>query len=237
MDDFDPEKLWEDKGGDYIAPYTEVLERVARWIESDLQELWNCNTTLKHPWFFARNAGLRAWSKHEAEMRLNPFYREKYALDDYRELKLVEGMQMHGDAKVKDPYWSDFTSFMTQTEGPQFWRRILDRAELKPAQHQLVHRLFCFYWDRLFVPFEFWTYPAMEACLTEILMKKSAIADSVRAGNLRQLVKRLKLQKSSHVIVRQFGSEGIAPFDIEAAVAEGWPKDDLIEYVEKHVKI
>jgi hypothetical protein len=52
MDDLDPEKLWEDKGADYIAPYDEVLERVARWIESDLQELWNCNTTLKHPWFF-----------------------------------------------------------------------------------------------------------------------------------------------------------------------------------------
>ena len=38
MDDLDPEKLWEDKGADYIAPYDEVLERVARWIESDLQE-------------------------------------------------------------------------------------------------------------------------------------------------------------------------------------------------------
>ena len=51
MDDLDPEKLWEDKGADYIAPYDEVLERVARWIESDLQELWNRNTTLKHHGF------------------------------------------------------------------------------------------------------------------------------------------------------------------------------------------
>ena len=87
MDDLDPEKLWEDKGADYIAPYDEVLERVARWLEADLQELWNRNTTLKHPWFLARNAGLRAWSEHEAELRLNPFYREKYTLADYRRVE------------------------------------------------------------------------------------------------------------------------------------------------------
>jgi hypothetical protein len=204
MDDLDPEKLWEDKGADYIAPYDEVLERVARWIESDLQELWNCNTTLKHPWFLARNAGLRAWSEHEAELRLNAFYREKYTLADYLELNLIERMQRHGDMEVKDPIWADFTSSQTQTEGISFWGRIVEKAKLKPSQHQLVHRLFCCYCDRFFVPFEFWTYPAMEACLTEILMEKHAIADSVRVGNLRQLVKRLKLQKSSHIIVRQF---------------------------------
>jgi len=204
MDDLDPEKLWEDKGADYIAPYDEVLERVARWIESDLQELWNCNTTLKHPWFLARNAGLRAWSEHEAELRLNPFYREKYTLADYLELNLIERMQRHGDMEVKDPIWADFTSSQTQTEGISFWGRIVEKAKLKPSQHQLVHRLFCCYWDRFFVPFEFWTYPAMEACLTEILMEKHDIGDSVRVGNLRQLAKILQMQKSSHIIVRQF---------------------------------
>jgi len=204
MDDLDPEKLWEDKGADYIAPYDEVSERLARWLEADLQELWRRNTTLKHPWFLARNAGLRAWSEHEAELRLNPFYREKYTLADYLELNLIERMQRHGDMEVKDPIWADFTSSQTQTEGISFWGRIVEKAKLKPSQHQLVHRLFCCYWDRFFVPFEFCTDPAMEACLTDFLMDKHAIADSVRVGNLRQLVKRLKLQKSSHIIVRQF---------------------------------
>ena len=115
MDDLDPEKLWEEKGPDYIAPYDEVLDRVARWLEADLQELWDRNTAIKHPWFLARKAGLRAWSEHEAELRLNPFYREKYTLADYCELKLVERMQNHGDAELKDPYWTDFLSFKTQT--------------------------------------------------------------------------------------------------------------------------
>ena len=128
MDDLDPEKLWEDKGADYIAPYDEVLERVARWLEADLQELWDRNTTFKHPWFLARNAGLRAWSYYEADLRLKPFYREKYTLADYCEFKLVERMQTHGEAEVKDPSWSDFISFKTQTEGPQFWRRTLDKS-------------------------------------------------------------------------------------------------------------
>jgi len=235
--DYVPEELWEEKGPDYIAPYDEVLGRVARWLEAYLQGLWDLTTAIKHPWFLARKAGLRAWSKYEARLRLNPFYREKYTLADYFELNLVESMRKHGEAEVKDPFWSDFISFMTQTEGPQFWRRTLDRAALKPAQHQLVHRLFCFLWDREGVPFEFWTYPAMEAFLTEILIEKRANANSVRTGNLRQLVKRLKLQKSSHVIVRQFVGEQIARFDNEAAAAAGWPKDDVIEYIEKHVKM
>ena len=225
MDDLDPEKLWEDKGADYIAPYDEVLERVARWIESDLQELWNCNTSLKHPWFLARNAGLRAWSEHEAELRLNPFYREKYTLADYLELNLVERMQNHGDMEVKDPIWADFTSSQTQTEGISFWGRIVEKAKLKPSQHQLVHRLFCCYWDRLFVPFEFWTYPAMEACLTEILKSKGARYDSVSEGNLRQLVANFNLEKSRHVIVREFVAGSFPRFDEKAAAAAGLPID------------
>ena len=133
-----------------------------------------------------------------------PILSRKYTLADYLELNLIERMQRHGDMEVKEPIGADFTSSQTQTEGISFWGRIVEKAKLKPSQHQLVHRLFCCYWDRFFVPFEFWTYPAMEACLTEILMEKHAIADSVRVGNLRQLVKRLKLQKSSHIIVRQF---------------------------------
>ena len=228
----DPEKLWEDKGVDYIAPYNEVLDRVARWIESDLQELWNCNTTLKHPWFLARNAGLRAWSFYEADLRLRPFYREKYTLSDYREFRLVERIQDHGEAEVKDPSWSDFLSFMTQTEGISFLNRIVEKAKLKPAQHQLVHRLFCCYWDRLFVPFEFWTYPAMEACLTEILTKKGAAdTSSVSEGNLRQLVARFKLTKSRHVIVSKFVAGNFERFDGKAAAAAGLPLPKGVDFV------
>jgi hypothetical protein len=148
--DFVPEKLWEEKGPDYIAPYDEVLGRVARWLEAYLQGLWDHNTTLKHPWFLARNAGLRAWSEHEAELRLNPFYREKYTLADYLELNLVERMQMHGDTELKSPYWADVISFQIQSEGLPFWHRVNERAKLKPVQHQAIHRLFCCYWDRLF---------------------------------------------------------------------------------------
>src|SRR5262245_56839112 len=196
MDDLVPESLWEDKGADYIAPYNEVLGRVGRWIEADLQELWDRNTTTKHPWFFARKAGLRAWSRHEANQRVKPFYREKYTLADYLELNLLERIQINGGAELKDPYWTDFTSFKTQTEGLSFWQRIDEKAKLKPAQHQAVHRLFCCYWDRFDPPFEFWTYPAMVASFCEILKRKDANYNSVSEGNLRQLVARLDLEKS-----------------------------------------
>src|SRR5262245_34328431 len=179
MGDLDPEKLWEDKGPDYKAPYNEVVDRVARWLEADLTELWDRNTTIKHPWFFARNAGLRAWSKYEATLRLNPFYRETYTLADYREVNLLERIQKRGDTELRDPYWADFTTFQTQTEGLHFWLRISKKAKLKPVQHQTVHRIFCCFWDRFFIPFEFWTYPAMEACLIEILKSKGAGYNSV----------------------------------------------------------
>jgi hypothetical protein len=134
-------------------------------------------------------------------------------------------MQKHGEAEVKDPSWSDFITFMTQTEGISFLSRIVEKADLKPAQHQLVHRLFCCYWDRLFVPFEFWAYPAMEACLTEILREKGDADSAVSEGNLRQLVARLKLKKSKHVIVRKFSAGKIERFDEKAAAAAGLPKD------------
>ena len=232
MDDLDPEKLWEDKGGDYMAPHDEVLERVARWLEPDLQEVWDGNTCIKQPWFLARNAGLRAWSFYEADLRLKPFYREKYTLSDYCEFKLLAGMQKHGEAEVKDPYWSDFLSFMTQTEGISFWGRIVEKAKLKPAQHQLVHRLFCFLWDREVVPFEFWTYSAMQVRFAEILTKKGAAdTSSVSAGNLRQLVARFKLTKSRHVIVSKFVAGNFERFDGKAAAAAGLPLPKGVDFV------
>ena len=96
-------------------------------------------------------------------------------------------------------------------------------------QHQAVHRLFCCYWDRFYVPFEFWTYPAMEACFIEILKSKGAACDSVSEGNLRQLVARFNLKKSKHVIVREFVAGRIERFDEKAAAAAGLPKDaDLV---------
>jgi hypothetical protein len=225
MDDLVPEKLWEEKGGDYIAPYNEVLDRVARWLEADLLDLWNRNTTIKHPWFLDRKAGLRAWSKHEAALRLNPFYREKYTIADYCELNLLERIQTHGDNELKDPYWADLIIFQTQNEGLPFLHRIGEKAKLKPIQHQAVHRLFCCYWDRFYVPFEFSTYPAMEACFIEILERKGVPCNSVSEGNLRQLVAKFKLKKSKHVIVRQFVAGKIKRFDEKAAAAAGLPKD------------
>ena len=225
MDDLDPEKLWEDKGADYIAPYDEVSERVARWLEADLQVLWDRTTHFKHPWFFTRKAGLRAWSHHEANQRLKPFYREKYTLADYLELNLLERIQMNGGAELKDPCWTDFTSFKTQTEGLSFWQRIDEKAKLQPEQHLAVHRLFCCYWDRFFVPFEFWTYPAMEAVLIDILKSEGAFDNSVSEGNLRQLVRRFNLKKSKHIIVSRFVVGKIERFDKKAAAAAGWPKD------------
>ena len=77
----------------------------------------------------------------------------------------------------------------------------------------------------------------MEACLTEILREKGAADSAVSEGNLRQLVARLKLKKSKHVIVRKFSAGKIERFDEKAAAAAGWPKGDLIEYVEKLVKM
>ena len=229
MYDLDPESLWEEKGLDCVAPYDEVLDRVARWLEADLQELWNHNTTIKHPWFMAREAGLRAWSKHEAALRLNSFYREKYTLADYFELKLLERIQTHGNAELKDPYWTDFLSFKTQGEGLPFVYRIGEKAKSKPVQHQVLHRLFCCYWDRLYVPFEFWTYLAIEACLIDVLKSKGAPCGSVSEGNLRQLVARFHLKKSKHIIVRKFAAGRIERFDEKAAVAAGLPKDaDLV---------
>jgi len=225
MDDLDPEKLWQEKGVGYVAPYNEVVDRVARWLEAALAELWDRKTKIKHPWFFARKAGLRAWSHYEAGLRLKPFYREKYTFADYCEWNLIEKIQTNGGAELKDPYWIYFTSSKTQSEGLSFWQRIDEKATLKRVQHQAIHRLFCCYWDRLCVPLEFWTYPAMGAVLVEILKSKGAAYSSASEGNLRQLVARLNLTKSKYIIVREFAAGRIKQFDEKAAAAAGLPKD------------
>jgi hypothetical protein len=225
MDDLAPQNLWEEEDPDYSAPYDEVLDRVARWLEAELQELWDRNTAIKHPWFLSRKAGLRAWSKHEARLRLSPFYRDHYTAADYHELSLLEKIQNHGDRELKDPYWADLISFQMQNEGLSFWRRIDKKAKLKPVQHQAVHRLFCCYWDRFDPPFEFWTYPAMVACFCEILRSEGAADNSVSEGNLRQLVARLDLEKSKQIIVREFVSGSCKRIDEKAAAAAGLPKD------------
>jgi hypothetical protein len=128
-------------------------------------------------------------------------------------------------AELKDPYWTDLLSFKTQSEGLPFVYRVGKKAKSKPMQHQALHRLFCCYWDRLYVPFEFWTYPAMAAGLIEILKSKDVPCDSVSEGNLRQLVGRFNLKKSRHIIVREFVAERIKRFDEKAAAAAGLPKD------------
>jgi hypothetical protein len=225
MDDLAPQNLWEEKGPDYSAPYDEVLGRVARWLEAERQELWDRNTAIKHPWFLSRKAGLRAWSKHEARLRLSPFYRDHYTAADYHELSLLEKIQNHGDRELKDPYWTDLISFKTQTEGLSFLDRITEKAKLKPVQHQAVHCLFCCCWDRFDPPFEFWTYPAMVARFCEILRSNGAADNSVSEGNLRQLVRRFNLKKSKHIIVSRFVAGKIERFDEKAAAAAGLPKD------------
>ena len=174
------------------------------------------------------SVGLRSkWSKHEAGLRLKPFYRETYTLAQYCELNLVEGIQTRGDAELKHPYWRDFTTFQTQTEGLPFLNRIVEKAKLEPVQHQTVHRIFCCYWDRLFIPFEFWTYSAMEACLIEILKSKRARYNSVSEGNLRRFVATFNLKKSKHVIVREFVAGSIKRLDKKAAAAAGLPIDEI----------
>ena len=212
----------------YIAPYDEVLGRVARWLEAYLQGLWDLTTAIKHPWFLARKVGLRAWSKYEARLRLNPFYQDHYTVADYCELSLLEKIQARGDTELKNPYWADVISFKIQSEGLPFWHRVSERAKLKKVQHQAIHRLFCCYWDRLDPPFEFWTYPAMAARFIEILKSKGAPCGSVSEGNLRQLVARFNLKKSQHIIVREFAAGRIKRFDEKAAVAAGLPKDAVL---------
>jgi hypothetical protein len=65
----------------------------------------------------------------------------------------------------------------------------------------------------------------MEACFIDILKSKGAADSAVSGGNLRQLVARLKLKKSKHVIVRKFSAGKIERFDEKAAAAAGLPKD------------
>jgi hypothetical protein len=124
VDDLDPEKLWEDKGADYVAPHEEVLNRVARWIEADLQELWNRNTTLKHPWFLTRNRFTRELSACVYDLCVLDECRERIG-DQVRKL-IIGWHSAHRDSL-------DFELLMPGDGAGTPWRRRIDTSLDTPA--------------------------------------------------------------------------------------------------------
>lgn len=228
-DELDPAGIWKEKGADYQAPYDELRDRLATCLIEENRSLWDQYTPCKTDWHLARQAGLEAWSAHEAESRLQLHRHRSYTLQQWKEMHLLDSMGILGEKEIKDPYWNNFFERLRIDGGLTAIRRLADKAELQPWTPSVVKRLFCCWWDRFFVPLEFWTYPMMERLFDDLKRKGRGEA---RQDQLRKWVGRLHLRKAPKPIVAKWwvddgGNLLVPKVNVAAARYHGLPPIEL----------
>ena len=94
--------IWGGKGPEYPAPYAEVLAALTSLIVKYYRSrMWDPWTAIRHSWYFARVAGLEAWSKREARAWL-PF-RPTYTLRQFNKEVIAGRIKRHAGNALSDP--------------------------------------------------------------------------------------------------------------------------------------
>jgi hypothetical protein len=216
--------IWGKNGPEYPAPYDTVFATLASMIaEYYRRKMWDPWTAIKHPWYLARGVGLRAWSQVEANLWL-PF-QDTYTLREYNTTILAGRLRLsHGDTLSDQGLMAFWTDASLSKGGKEFDIALIKELRLKPMEINVVHRVFCLFWDRHTPPLEFWSHPPSVTLLNYVLQEKGLSAQ-VTEESLKKLALRLNLRKSPHTIVRWSHSEGpgILDFDVDAAKAVGLP--------------
>jgi hypothetical protein len=87
----------------------------------------------------------------------------------------------------------------------QFIQYISVLVNRPPMRPHAVMRLFCIYWDRYEIPFEFWSYPAISDFLRHSFRNIGPdLAPS--ANTIKQWAHRLELTPSEAIVVSEFNS-------------------------------
>jgi hypothetical protein len=213
--------VWGVTGPDYRAPYDKVFAALAAVIaEHYRRRMWDPWTVMKHPWYLTREAGLRAWAQIEAGLWL-PF-RGHYTLPQYNTAILAGRLRLsHGDTLSDQGLMAFWTDASLSKGGTEFDLLLAKEMRLKPMEINIVHRVYCLFWDRHTPPLEYWSYPPSVTLLKHVLQEKGLTAQVTEEGLKKLTLRRLNLRKSPHVIVCWSLSEGpgILHFDVDAAKA------------------
>jgi hypothetical protein len=218
------QSLWDKPGPEYQAPYDKVFHALVTIVaEYYRSRMWDPWTAIKHPWYLARGTGLQAWSRVEAALWL-PF-QDTYTLRGYNAAILAGRLRLsHGDTLSDQGLMAFWMDASLGKGGKEFDAALAKEMRLNPREINVVHRVFCLFWDRHTPPLEFWSHPPSVTLLNYVLQEKG-LDPRITEESLKKLALRLNLRKSPHTIVRWSHSEvpGILDFDVDAAKAVGLP--------------
>jgi hypothetical protein len=225
--ELDPYYLWTGLEPEDSLPYTYVRDGLAFYIAHQIRWLWDQQTDVKIDWYLNREAGLRVYSKYEANMRLTALPRENYTAAQFRELHFSEALRKSGEKALQDPDWQDLIQHKCLIGDLKFLTNIpLIIGKQGVWQHGPL-RLFCVFWDRLEPPFQYWSYPAATAYLNESLRKLNQSPNTTEAM-WREWAWRLKLKRSHPAIVTRYDvRKGEIGFNMRAVVIHKVPVPKL----------
>jgi hypothetical protein len=197
------------------------------WLASQLKWLWDDLTEVKTDWYLTRVVGLCAWCWYEAGLRLSGFSnQDSFTAAEFCELHFCEAAKKHGAGEIKDPSWDPLFSFKKSQGDLRFFTHLPVVVNQAPLEFRQAMRLFCVYWDRLPIPFEFWNVEATTAYLSVRLGQVDRHGIAPSPETLRQWRHRLGLVPFKLSVITKCNRNGEIPpegFCLEAFELAGIP--------------
>jgi hypothetical protein len=215
-----------------LDPMTRLSRQIVQsglgcWLASQLKWVWDDLSQIKIPWYMTRVKGLCAWSWYEAGLRLSSFSnQDSFTAAEFCEVHFSEEAKKHGAEEIKNPFWNELFYFKKETGDLLFYTHLPILVNQPPLEMRQAMRLYCAWWDRFWVPMEFWSAEASSRYLEEKLgaIDRHGIAPS--AERLRQWRHRLGLVPFKPSVVTRCPRDGDFPpggFDLEAFELAGIP--------------
>lgn len=163
MSGTNPVELWLENP-ERTFTLSEVSEVLAHeFVNSTFRRAWDANTpTDGRDWYLRRDAGLWAYARREAEVRLRPFAKHgRFRGEDYLEAVLWWRIVQHGgDAAIASSDFDELFRWKRHNDVGFFARlgaRLAKRDEPEGRFPDLRMRLYACLYDRGVVPLEFCT--------------------------------------------------------------------------------
>jgi hypothetical protein len=223
-----PHHIWEEKGGYYQAPYSEVKSAMATWLQEMFwRQRWDDHTPVKHKWYLGREQGLSVWCNYEANLRLNQAKRRVFTLKEFEADVFIEDVTVNKREALADPYWSSLILSKREAGDFKFFEKLGKAETNTPADLNSVFCMVCHLWDRAAIPFEFWTYPAVVSYCSHALERAGRSAGVVNEETVKHWTSRHKLTTKAKKFVRSFGEDGLRLSSEKHLFECGMPVDVL----------
>jgi hypothetical protein len=237
IDDFvgqDPYYLWRDLPYDTRLPRDVVAAGLAKWLEGQLQWIWDQQTEIKTPWYLSRRKALRAWCLDEAALRLSAKGRDSYSAAEFAEIHFIEALHENKLAALRDSFWDGLFQNKKSIGDLAFFEHLSILIDQPPQPFHQGKRLFCLLWDRACIPLEYWKYSAAVLYLQDVLGRLDRHALAPDEVTLRQWVHRLGLRPFRPAVITGYTkgkSISRHGFNLEAFILARIPPPSLEDFV------